>query len=133
MKALSWMIGLLVVGSCGPTMAKREAQLAEYRRMLDRVHADREFVARASGEPKLLIGLSREKIGDVLGQPVGCENFNGRGAISPCRSLDDWDYWFYDLHDPEEPDVPMFGGGLELRLRFDAAGICRAARWAHSE
>jgi hypothetical protein len=113
----------LVAGSlaCGPTLAERESVLAEYRRALDRVPSERD-VPRPKGDPDLLVGLTRERIRQVLGEPHDCSKLS-----APCESRDDWFYSFYAL------DEGTDGGGLELLLRFDGSGKCTAARWDYSE
>ena len=68
-----------------------------------------------------LVGLAREEIASVLGDPQSC------GTESPVKgrcSTDVWEYAMYHL--PQE----SIGGGTVLLLGFDAGGTCNLAAWS---
>jgi hypothetical protein len=121
---LGYLVAVLLASSlaCGPTMAKREAVLSEYRRALARVPVERN-VKKPSGNPALLVGLPGDKIRQSLGDPHEC----GEHGPPPCEAPGDWFYSFYPVDDGAD------GGGLELLLRFDRNGNCSEARWSRTE
>lgn len=121
------LLACVALVCCAPTMARREQQLADYRAALDRIHTakpDDPDDVKPFGDPRLLVRLSREVVRRVLGPPIECKVEGDKTA--PCRSPDDWFYSFYAPLPEDE-----VGGGLELLLRFNAAG--KEARWAYSE
>jgi hypothetical protein len=75
-----------------------------------------------------LIGLSRDRITDVLGHPYqGCQrSHEGQWVAYPCTDATELDYWFFHLSGGP-------GGGPELLLTFDSSNTCVGARWIRSQ
>lgn len=107
--------------------------IAALRSRLDRVRAAtaRENLRVADGHESVqgLVGMSRDAIHAALGEPHTCSRTDVHDShgtpmpVAPCASTTDWFYSFYHL------PVGSLGGGPELLLTFDAAGICTSAVW----
>jgi hypothetical protein len=137
MKTLALLV-LLVASTPAPSEAQAPARttvVRELRARLDQL--------RASEEPRRfgrdldvapLVGMTRDQIRAALGAPSICGGpgyriHDPRGnwaPTAPCRTPEDWYYSFYRL------PPRSVGGGTELLLQFDAAGVCTVALWRGS-
>jgi hypothetical protein len=110
------------------------ALLRELRTRLDslRQGVPREPVRRGGDlDVSPLRGLTRDQIRRALGTPEDCgpevHDESGNPIVThPCRAFGDWFYSFYRF------PRGWRGGGPDLLLRFNAAGVCTTAEWRFS-
>jgi hypothetical protein len=75
-----------------------------------------------------LVGVPRSRVIAEFGEPFyGCwVDQNGGLVKGSCSDLRQFSYQFY--HRPSGP-----GGGAELQLDFDDAGVCVRAHWQQTQ
>ena len=112
-----------------PTTTEAQMQNADpletLRVALDRARSapSDEHLTTGPLEASALVGMTRDEIEQVLGEPGQCRVAS---QPAPCQSATDIFYSFYHL--PEG----SVGGGPELLLRFEAER-CAAAEWIHTQ
>ena len=106
------------IGAQAQTPTETLAELAEELAVV-RSAASAEPVWSQFVEVSTLAGLTRDEVLASLGDPDLC----GSASEAACRAEDPWGYFFYYLPDGWQ------GGGPELWLEFDSAGVLVLARW----
>lgn len=114
----------------GPPLVPAVQALRNERQRVLRAKADEVGIDLGGTLPlEPLLGMSRVEIAAALGEAEVCISLAPDGGASlgaPCATAVEWRMWFFNL------PPGWRGGGTELWLTFDAAGICTTARWGGS-